>query len=80
MYTRVKNVWGGWPLYEVKSYVPEGRNERRSVATPTNFPLIFDSYDYSGYDVFTGFKVEMTIFQSFYEMKLKTSMFKVLAF
>ena len=43
---------------------------------------IFGSYDKFGYDIFAGFKIAvgMTVFQLFYEMKLKTSEFKVLAF
>ena len=43
---------------------------------------IFGSYDKFGYDIFAGFKIAvgMTVFQLFYEMKLKTSKFKVLAF
>ena len=31
-----------------------------------------------GYDIFTGFKVEMIVLKPFYEMKLKTSKFKIL--
>ena len=38
-------MFGVGGLYmKLNAYVPEGRNERRRVATPTNFS-IFDSYD-----------------------------------
>ena len=46
----------------LNAYVPESRNERRRVATSTNFS-IFDFYDMKslqfkfGYDIFTAFKI-----------------------
>ena len=52
------------------TYVPEGRNE-------SDLNLVMISSVASKYQ---DFKVEMPIFQTFYEMKLKTSKFKVLAF
>ena len=67
------------------AYDPEDRNEGGRVAIPTSFS-IFYSYGsnlviMSSLDSkWQGLKVGMPVFQLFYEMKLKTSMFKVLAF
>jgi hypothetical protein len=47
------------------AYVPEGRNERGRVATPTSFS-IFDSYDMKslqstfGHGIFTCFKMAVS--------------------
>ena len=63
-----------------------GRNDRGRIATLTSFS-IFDSYDMKsllfefGHDTYLQWlKVGMPVFQLFYEMKFKTSKFKVLVF
>ena len=60
----------GGLFMEYNAYVPESRNERGRVATPT----IFDSNDMKslgfrfGHDIFTGFKMASLFFRHF--MKL----------
>ena len=73
------------------AYVPESRNEGGRVAAPTSFS-IFDSYDMKssrfkvGHGILTGFKngkalkMGCLVFQLFYELKLKASKLKILAF
>ena len=88
-YTRVQNVWYGWPAYEVRCLCSKGQEWGR-VTTPTNIST-FDSYDMKclwfkfGHDIFTGYKmashkVRMPVLQPFNQMKLITSNFKVLVF
>ena len=72
------------------AYVPVGKNEGGGRATRTSIS-IFDSYVMRPCDLnlvmisalaskCQDFKFGMPVFQPFYEMKLKTSKFKVLAF
>ena len=62
IYTRVRNVCQGWPVYGVKCLCSRGRNERGRGATPTSIS-IFDSYGMKtfwfefGYCIFAGVKM-----------------------
>ena len=88
-YTRVGNVCPGWPVYGVKclcSRWQEWEREPLPLAFQYLILMVWRHFDLNLVIISLlaskcqGFKVEMPVFQPFYEMKLKTSNFKVLAF
>ena len=88
-YTRDRNLCPGWPVYEVKLFQMAGMREGGLPLSPAFQYLILMTWracyldwvmKYSVASKWQVLKVGMPVFQPFYEMKLKTSKFKVLAF
>ena len=91
-YTGRQNVWSRWPVSEVKclSMFQRVGMRKGGLPVPQAFQYLnlmtWRAYDLDLVMVYSlalkwqGLKVGMPVFQLFYEMKLKTSKFKVLAF
>ena len=71
MFQRVEMREGGWPLPLAFQYL------NPMIKIPCDLNLVMIS---SMASKCQDFKFEMPVFQPFYEMKLKTTKFKVLAF